>query len=59
MPFDPEDEEGWNALPTVSDEEDTRGESSIGPLHTAASSFKYAIQDSDQVLSISSQPEKV
>ena len=58
MPYDPEDEDGWNALPTVSDDEDA-SEGSIGPLHSATSSFKYAIQDTGQGLSISSQPEKV
>lgn len=58
MPFDPEDEEGWNALPTVSDDEEAPS-GSIGPLHSATSSFQYAIQDTGQVLSISSQPEKV
>ncbi|KAL3156579.1 hypothetical protein ABBQ38_000869 [Trebouxia sp. C0009 RCD-2024] len=57
MPFDPEDEEGWNALPTVSDDEEAPS-GSIGPLHSATSSFQYAIQDTGQVLSISSQPEK-
>ena len=59
MPFDPEDEEGWNALPTVSDDDEDALESSIGPLRSALGSYKYEIQESGQVLTISSQPEKV
>lgn len=59
MPFAPEDEEGWDALPTVSDDEHDSLESNIGPIHSVSSCFKYAIEDSDQALTISSQPEKV
>lgn len=59
MPFDPEDEEGWSALPTVSDDEEDSVENNIGPLHSVSSCYKYAIEDSGQVLTISSQPEKV
>lgn len=59
MPFDPEDEEGWNSLPTVSDDEADSLENKIGPIHSISSCYKYAIEGSTEVLSISSQPEKV
>lgn len=59
MPFDAEDEEGWNALPTVSDDKEDSLASNIGPLHSVSSGYRYELEDTGQVLSISSQPEKV
>lgn len=59
MPFDVEDEEGWNALPAVSDDDKGSFESNIGPLHSVSRCYTYALEDSGQVLTISSQPEKV
>ena len=59
MPFDPEDEEGWNTLPAVSDDEEESLENKIGPIRSVSSCYKYAIECSGEVLSISSQPEKV
>ena len=59
MSFEPEDEEGWNALPIMSDDEKDSLEGNIGPLQSVSSYYKYAIEDSGQVLTISTQPEKV
>lgn len=59
MPFDVEDEEGWAALPTVSDDKEDSLASNICPIHSVSSCYTYALEGFGQVLTISSQPEKV
>lgn len=60
MPYDPEDETGWDALPAISDNEDDRAADSIGPLHTGVDPYIYRLQREDiRTLTLTSQPEKV
>lgn len=59
MPYDPEDETGWDALPAISDNEDDRAADSIGPLHTGVDPYIYRLQREDiRTLTLTSQPEK-
>ena len=60
MPYDPENEAGWDALPAISDNEDDRAADSIGPLHTGVDPYIYRLQREDtRTLTLTSQPEKV
>ena len=59
MPYESEDEAGWDALPDVSDDEEVPAEDSIGPLHTGAEPYSYRLQQLDRTLTIASQPDKV
>lgn len=59
MPYETEDEAGWNALPDVSDDQDVPVADSIGPLHTGSEPYSYRLQQYDRTLTIVSQPDKV
>ncbi len=60
MPYDPEDEAGWDALPAVSEDEKEAVTDNIGPLHTGEDPFVYKLQHiGDRTLRLASQPEKV
>ena len=59
MPYDLEDAEGWNALPTLSDSEEEMSSKSIGPLHCEESTYTYELQEIGQSLAITSQSQKV
>ena len=59
MPYDLEDEEGWTALPTLSDSEEEVAANSIGPVHSEGSTYTYDLPEHCQSLAISFQPEKV
>lgn len=58
MPYETEDEAGWNALPDVSDDQDVPVADSIGPLHTGSEPYSYRLQQYDRTLTIVSQPDK-
>ena len=61
MPYDPEDEAGWNALPTASSNEDVDTVAdSVGPLHTGKEPYRYCSKHfAGQQLKLVSEPEKV
>ncbi|KAA6428174.1 MAG: Methyltransferase family [Trebouxia sp. A1-2] len=58
MPYESEDEAGWNALPDVSDDEEVPVADSIGPLHTGSGPYSYRLQQQNRTLTIASQPDK-
>ena len=60
MSYDSEDEAGWNALPSVSEEKEESLATNIGPLHTGSQPYIYRLQCDEQlVLTLASQPAKV
>ncbi len=59
MPYESEDEAGWDALAAVSDDEEAPAADSIGPLHTDSEPYSYRLQQLDRTLTIASQPDKV
>lgn len=61
MPYDPEDEAGWNALPTASSDDDVDTVAdSVGPLHTGKEPYSYCSKHfAGQQLTLVSEPEKV
>ena len=61
MPYEPEDEAGWSALPDASSEDEhIVATDSVGPLHTGNEPYCYrSILFKDQQLTVISQPAKV
>ena len=61
MPYEPEDEAGWSALPAAgSEDEQSAAPDSIGPLHIGQEPYCYRSKlFSEQQLTIVSQPAKV